>query len=104
MDIIKTILQVYSTGSYMSLRDLHRLLKAPSRFREWVRRRIQKYKFEEGKDFIILSVKGTKANDGRPTIEYFAKYHMVRQLMVEEPSEIGNAVRLCQLTYNNSKR
>ena len=51
-DIIK--IETTSEGSVFSARELHQFLESRQEFANWIKNRIEKYDFEESKDFYKL--------------------------------------------------
>ena len=89
------------TTARCNARDLHAALQVATRFDDWMRRRIEDYRFEEGLDYVIFqggfssnlrkTPKGSKG--GRPTTEYHLTMDMAKELAMIENNEIGRSVR-----------
>lgn len=77
-------------GFIVNGRDLHRELKVPTRYTQWIARRIPALGFMEGEDFIPFLGEST---GGRPTAEYFFTLGAARQLSMVEKTEVGNIAR-----------
>jgi len=74
-------------------RLLHKDMKVGARFEDWIRRRIQDYKFEEGVDYFsnLRIRKGGKG--GRMATDYSLTFDMCKELGMLERSAIGRNVR-----------
>jgi phage anti-repressor protein len=68
---------------------LHRKLKVNTRFNDWIARKIEKYQFENGKDF-YSNLSKTK---GRPVTEYLLSIDMAKELAMLEENETGRQIR-----------
>ena len=74
----------------VSARDLHASLSIGRDFSTWIKERIEKYGFIEGKDF---SPKLGESTGGRPTIEYDLSLSMAKELAIVENNEKGRQIR-----------
>jgi len=74
----------------VSARDLHASLSIGRDFSTWIKERIEKYEFIEGKDF---SPKMGKSTGGRPTVEYYLSLSMAKELAIVENNEKGRQIR-----------
>ena len=59
-------------------------------FNVWFSRAVNKYDFEEGKDFQSFMIKST---GGRPKVDYAVTKHMGKELCMVAPTENGKKVR-----------
>ena len=75
---------------YVNARDLHASLGVGRDFSTWIKERIEKYGFIEGKDF---SPKLGESTGGRPTIEYDLSLSMAKELAIVENNEKGRQIR-----------
>lgn len=88
------IIQTETNELMVNARDLHSVLKVGRDFSNWIKDRIQKYGFSEGKDFSPNLAKTSGENGGRPSIEYILSLSMAKELAMVENNEIGRAIRL----------
>ncbi|MBS1740710.1 MAG: antA/AntB antirepressor family protein [Bacteroidetes bacterium] len=73
----------------ISAQLLHKELKVPTRFYDWIKRRIEKYGFEDGQDFYSnLSKSRTK-----PSTDYLLTLDTAKELAMLEENEIGRDIR-----------
>lgn len=72
-------------------RELHTFLEVGRDFSTWMRERIEKYEFVEGKDF--SPVLGKTPNGGRPRTEYVLQLNMAKELGMIEDNEQGRRIR-----------
>lgn len=74
----------------VSGRDLHAFLRVPTKFKDWLPRRIRDYRFDEGSDFgSFLS----RSASGRRTREYALSLGMAKVLSMLERSDRGQQAR-----------
>jgi anti-repressor protein len=69
----------------VSAREIHAKLESKQDFSDWIKARIQKYGFQENKDFTIIL---GKSNGGRPTTEYAVTLDMAKELGMVEGNDI----------------
>jgi phage anti-repressor protein len=69
---------------------LHKKLRVQSIFANWIKRRIEKYGFEEGKDFFPTL---EKSSGGRQATDYLLTLDMCKELAMLEENEIGRQMR-----------
>lgn len=74
-------------------RELHSFLGVGKVFGAWVKDRISKYAFVEGKDFSVNSNFGKNPDGGRPTKEYRLSLDMAKAIAMVENNEKGRQVR-----------
>lgn len=74
----------------VSARELHEKLESKQDFSNWIKGRIEKFGFQENKDFTIILSKST---GGRPTIEYALTLDMAKELGMLEGNDIGKQIR-----------
>lgn len=74
-------------------RSLHDALGVRSEFSNWMRGRIAKYGFVEGRDFSLALKYGDKPEGGRPSREYTLTLSMAKELCMVENSENGRLTR-----------
>jgi anti-repressor protein len=69
----------------VNARDLHSFLEVPTRFNDWIKRRIEDFDFMEGADFVVLKN------------EYVTEYHltldMAKELSMVERNKKGKQAR-----------
>jgi len=71
-------------------RGLHAALGVARDFSTWIKDRIEKYGFQEGKDF---SPNLGESTGGRPGIEYALTLSMAKELATVENNDAGRAIR-----------
>lgn len=73
----------------VNARDIHKYLQVKTKFADWVKRAIEKYGFEENKDFVVLkSGNGTNA-----FIDYIVTMDMSKELCMIENNPKGKETR-----------
>lgn len=78
----------------VNARDLHAFLEVGKDFSNWIKDKIQKYDFKEGKDYVKFSPNSAKTpNGGRPRVEYFLSVGMAKEISMVENNEKGNQAR-----------
>jgi phage anti-repressor protein len=82
-----------SQASVCDARELHAYLQNGDKFADWIKVRIEKYGFEEGRDFHRFSGKTEKPRGGRPSIEYHLSIDMTKELGMVENNERGRRIR-----------
>lgn len=70
-------------------RLLHNQLGAKSIFATWIKRRIEEFAFEEGKDFFP----NLEKSKTKPITEYHLTLDMAKELAMLERNEVGRAMR-----------
>lgn len=77
-------------------RELHRRLRVQSKFTNWFPRRVEEYRFDEGKDYFaenqLLPKNGQKVSH-RPRTEYFLTIDMAKEIAMVERTEVGKKIR-----------
>ena len=79
-----------NNSQFVDARKLHEALGVGRDFSTWIKDRILKYGFIEGKDF---SSKRGESIGGRPPSEYLLSVQMAKELAVVENSDQGRKVR-----------
>lgn len=74
-------------------RLLHRKLKVKSIFANWIKRRIEEFGFEQGKDFFPNLENRSDGKPGKGRIEYHLTIDMAKELAMLERNEIGRNIR-----------
>ena len=72
-------------------RDLHKFLEVPSRFNDWIKRRIEEYGFVEGKDYILLT--HDRVSGSTTPRDYIVTVDMAKELSMVERTEQGRKSR-----------
>lgn len=75
---------------FVNARDLHEKLNVGRDFVNWIKDRIEKYSFLDGKDFTPVLAKST---GGRPSTEYLLTVQMAKELAMVENNDQGREVR-----------
>ena len=73
----------------VNARDLWKFLESKQEFANWIKDRVEKYRFVEGKDFLINFSKSL----GRPSKEYLISLDMAKELAMVENNERGRQAR-----------
>lgn len=73
----------------VNARELWQQLGSKQQFSHWILDRVEKYGFEEGRDFLINLSK----SHGRPSKEYFISLDMAKELAMVENNEQGRKIR-----------
>jgi len=77
-------------------RELHTFLESKTRFSDWIDRKIRKYGFEEGADYILLKVELNSSEPwigGRPSADYVISLDMAKELAMVESNQKGKQAR-----------
>lgn len=93
-----------NTQFCVDARQLHKALEVQDHFRTWIRRRIEKYGFQEGLDYEKSSMISSSANlrggkrrsipaNPNPAIEYKITLSMAKELCMVENNNIGREAR-----------
>lgn len=83
-------------------RLLHEFLEVKTDFKDWIRRRIESYGFNEGSEYKIVSLKNEQnLKGGRPSKEYHISIDMAKQLAMVEGNEKGKEARIYFLEVEN---
>lgn len=77
----------------VNARELHERLESRSHFTDWIKARIEKYEFIEGKDYIQVYQKSLNNLGGRPSTEYHLTINMAKELSMVENNERGRMFR-----------
>ena len=64
-----------------------------TKYNDWIKDRITKYKFERDIDFIGFSLKNEKPIGGRPTKEYYLTIDTAKEICMIENNETGRKIR-----------
>jgi len=74
-------------------RELHGFLKNGDRFAGWIKARIEKYGFEENRDFAIASGNSEAKRGGHNRVDYHLSLDMAKELSMVENNEQGRTAR-----------
>ena len=80
----------------INARELHKILENKRKFADWIKQRIEHYKFAEYQDFFTFHnfVKcDQKDNLGTKTKEYYISIDMAKELCMVENNETGRKMR-----------
>ena len=80
----------------INARELHNALGNKRKFSDWIKQRIEHFKFVEYQDFLTFHnfVKhDQKDNLGTKTIEYYLTIDMAKELCMVENNEVGRKIR-----------
>jgi anti-repressor protein len=89
---MQELIKVRETGGIqaVSAKDLHVFLESKKDFSEWIKNRIEKYGFEDGKDFTPFQGKST---GGRPSLDYILTLDTAKEISMVEGNEKGKEAR-----------
>lgn len=80
----------------INARELHKVLESKRQFANWIKQRIEHYKFAENKDFITFNKfvkRDQKDNLGTKIIDYYLTIDMAKELCMVENNDIGRKIR-----------
>lgn len=80
----------------INARELHNALESKRQFANWMRQRIEHYKFAEYQDFFTFNKfvkRNQKDNLGNRIIEYYLTIDMAKELCMVENNEVGRKIR-----------
>ena len=80
----------------INARELYQKLESKRQFSNWIKQRIEHYKFVENKDFITFNnfvKRGNDINLGTRLIEYYITIDMAKELCMVENNNIGRNIR-----------
>lgn len=80
----------------INARELHRVLENRRKFSDWIKQRIQHYKFAEYQDFFTFHnfvKRDQKDNLGVKMKEYYLTIDMAKELCMVENNEMGRKIR-----------
>ena len=92
----KGIIPIYENDTKEKLinaRELHKKLNNKRQFANWIKQRIDKYKFLENQDFVKLNNFVIVGNLKRPQIDYYLTIDMAKELCMVENNETGRKIR-----------
>lgn len=90
------IIPIYENDAKEKLinaRELHKELNNKRQFADWIKQRIDKYKFLENQDFVKLHNFVMVGNLKRPQIDYYLTIDMAKELCMVENNENGRKIR-----------
>jgi phage anti-repressor protein len=95
--IESSIVPVYSDKEeriLINARDLHRFLESGRQFANWIRDRIERYKFSEGEDYTSFNeVVKRESGGGTTRIEYLLSLEMAKEISMLETNDKGRMIR-----------
>lgn len=74
-------------------RELHAYLQNGDAFANWIKSRIEKYRFKENDEFALVSAKAKKGSGGHNRKDYHLTLDMAKQLSMVEDNDQGHAAR-----------
>lgn len=94
-DIGQTVFEEKGQQKTINARQLHEQLKVGRDFSNWIKDRIKKYNFVEGKHYVIVKPPRTPNQKGgnRRSVEYFITIDMAKEIAMVEHTEVGERVR-----------
>jgi phage anti-repressor protein len=92
----KSVSEACQTEQLVNARELHEFLESGRQFSDWIKDRIQKYEFEENKDYALVSQNNeTKGRGGnrKDVVEYILKLDTAKEIAMVENNPKGRMVR-----------
>ena len=86
------LIKIYN-GSLINARELHAFLESRQKFADWIKNRIEKYDFEEGKSYFIKLGNRSDGLAGKPRKEYYLTIGMAKELAMVENNSKGKEAR-----------
>jgi len=77
----------------VNARELHEFLQVQSKFADWIKNRIDKYDFQENKDYVLVSKNLETSSGGTFRKEYYLTLDTAKELGMIENNERGRQVR-----------
>jgi anti-repressor protein len=74
-------------------RKLHEFLDVGKDFSNWIKNRIEQYKFVENQDFLVFAHLGENPQGGRPSKDYHITLDMAKELAMVERNDKGREAR-----------
>ena len=78
---------------FVNARELHSNIESGRHFSDWIKTRIEKYGFIEGKDFERVSQKNDTLGGSQVCIDYLLSVTMAKELSMVENNERGKEIR-----------
>ncbi len=93
----------------VSGRELYEFLEVKTKYKDWIKRKIEKYGFIENIDFITMAQKRATAQGNETTYnEHILKLSMAKELAMLENNDKGKQARLyfikCEEEYKKQKQ
>ena len=86
------LIKIYK-GNLINARELHNFLGSKQVFGNWIVNRIKKYKFIEGKSYIIKLLNRSDGKAGKPRKEYYLTLDTAKELAMVENNDKGREAR-----------
>jgi phage antirepressor protein len=109
-DLIKVSINE-SNEQIVSGRELYEFLEVKTKYKDWIKRKIEKYEFIENIDFVLVAQKRATNNPRNPYTlenEHILKLSMAKELAMLENNEKGKQARLyfikCEEEYKKQKQ
>lgn len=109
-DLIKVSINE-SNEQIVSGRELYEFLEVKTKYKDWIKRKIEKYGFIENIDFVLVAQKRATNNPRNPYTlenEHILKLSMAKELAMLENNEKGKQARLyfikCEEEYKKQKQ
>jgi phage anti-repressor protein len=83
----------HKVSQYVNARELHAVLKAKRDFSNWIKDRIKKHAFEEGKDYSPHVADRSDGSTRKLRIDYFLSMPAAKELCLAENNDGGRAMR-----------
>ena len=77
----------------VNARDLWKFLESRQDFSSWIKRRIEKYGFTEGRDYLLHKFMEQLPSGAKHRIEYMVSLDMAKELAMVENNERGRQAR-----------
>lgn len=86
------LIKIYN-GSLINARELHAFLESRQKFADWIKNRIERYDFEEGKSYFLNLGNRLDGLAGKPRKEYYLTLGMAKELAMVESNKKGKEAR-----------
>jgi anti-repressor protein len=77
----------------VNARELHAALKVKRDFSNWIKARVKKRGFEEGKDYSPHAADRSDGSPGKPRTGYLLSLSVAKEVYAAENSDVGRAMR-----------
>jgi phage anti-repressor protein len=95
--IESSLVPVYSDRDeriWINARDLHRFLESGRQFSNWIRDRIERYKFSEEEDYTSFNeIVKRESGGGTTRVEYLLSLEMAKEIAMLESNDKGRMIR-----------
>ena len=86
----------------INARDLYEALDVRRDFSNWIKDRIEKYGFEEGKSYLPILANRSGRLSGKPRQDYLLTIGTAKEIVISENNEKGRKIRLYLIKVEES--